>query len=934
MVFFAFGAIAVAAWLLPASIHVVGWQAATPVRIALLAPWSSLAMWAVVAAGLAGVLVVASRRRWPERISQLSRVCAPLTLLYVWAIPYLPRVADEVPLTLALAGPLRWVVAGVALLGTALMTVNVANPAGVPAWRVRCGRFLNHGLGPRRVFAVSLVVFVALGAAVKSSQGVGGDEPHYLVVAHSLMTDGDLRIENNHRDRHYEAYWSGVLRPHFLQPGLDNIIYSIHAPGLPALLVPFYRVGRQWGAMVFMALVGSLTAASVFALSRRLTSTGPALITWVVVAFSIPFAPQSWLIYPEMPAALVMAWVAAWLCGPLPDRARTWLWRGAAVGFLPWLHTKYSLLLAAATVCLLVTLCAPVLFRTPSPSDVPSLRQRRLRDAVVFLAPMAVSGLLWFGSFYIMYGTPNPTVAYGTDSQLELANVPRGVLGLLWDQEFGLLLYSPIYLLVPVGLWCLLHREETRWPSIALTAVSAGLLISVVPYRMWWGGASVPARFLVPVLPLMAPMIAVAVDHCRNAASRGLVGLLGVASVASFLAAIRDPRAALLFNDRDGTGRLIEAFQGAIELTALLPSFVQSDWTSQLPTLGGWVLASLAAGGMAFLVGRGQRSVARAFWSGVVCITMFAVATATVSGQRVARQPVERGQQEVLAAYDAPRLRAVSYRSGRIATLTETDYYRHATIRRPVVDSSSATSGRSPMERGRVAGPFSLPAGRHVVRLWIDRTAWTAPPGGSEYLWIAYHRSPGVLGVGRPARANPVEITLDLPVSLTSLWIGATADSLRQAVTHVQIDPVSVVPRSQRVSFGNVQYAAGVDETPGRYALHTDDNVFVEGGGFWVRGGRLAALRVSPGGASRLRVRVQSGAVDGPVTVALDGTQEIVELTAGESREFSMALTGGERLVAVSVFPANGFRPSDLGVSSDSRWLGCWVSIELDADPR
>ena len=262
------------------------------------------------------------------------------------------------------------------------------------------------------------------------------------------MTDGDLRIENNHEDRHYDGYWSGLLRPHFLQRGVDNIIYSIHAPGLPALLVPFYRVGQHWGAMVCLALVGSLAAASVFGLSRRLTRAGPAVVTWLAVAFSIPFAPQSWLIYPEMPAALIMAWVAAWLFGPLPDRALPWLWRGAAIGFLPWLHTKYSLLLAAATMCLLVALIRPVLGRRPSPSaasarERPRLK-RRLTEAAVFLTPMAVSGLFWFGSFYVMYGTPNPTVPYGTESQLELANVPRGILGLLWDQEFGLLLYSPI----------------------------------------------------------------------------------------------------------------------------------------------------------------------------------------------------------------------------------------------------------------------------------------------------------------------------------------------------------------------------------------------------------------------------------------------------------------------------------------------------------
>ena len=351
---------------------------------------------------------------------------------------------------------------------------------------------------------------------------------------------------------------------------------------------------------------------------------------------------------------------------------------------------------------------------------------------------------------------------------------------------------------------------------------------------------------------------------------------------------------------------------------------------NQLPMVGAWVLASLAAGVVPFLVGRRQTGTARGVWGGVVCLATLAVATAGLSGQRVAGQSVERGRQEVLAAYDAPRLQAVAYRRQQIRTLTDSEYYGYATIRRHLVDPAAVASGRSPREPGRVAGPFSLPAGRHVVRIWIDGRQWRPQPGDSAHVWVAYHRTPSTLAVAVPTRANPVEMILDLPVSLTSVWIGSSDTSVAQAITDVQIDPVSVVPRTGRVSVGNVQYAARVDDTPGRYALHTDDNVFVEGRGFWVRGGRLAALHVSPAGASRLRVRVRNGGAGGPVAVELDGEREVVELTGGEVREFSTTLTGDEQLVAVSLFPANGFRPSDDGVSPDRRWLGCWVSIELE----
>ena len=63
---------------------------------------------------------------------------------------------------------------------------------------------------------------------------------------------------------------------------------------------------------------------------------------------------------------------------------------------------RYSVLLACATLCLLVRLWP------------------RARMAMVFLAPMALSGALWVLSFYVMYGTPYPTVVYGFPTNAEL----------------------------------------------------------------------------------------------------------------------------------------------------------------------------------------------------------------------------------------------------------------------------------------------------------------------------------------------------------------------------------------------------------------------------------------------------------------------------------------------------------------------------------
>ena len=671
--------------------------------------------------------------------------------------------------------------------------------------------------------------------------------------------------------------------------------------------------------MVFVVLLSGLVATAVFRLAERLTDRRVAWATWVAVALTIPFAPQSWLIYPEMPAALVMAWVAAWLFRPLPTRAATWIWRGAVIAFLPWLHMKYSFLLLGATVCLLIRLWP------------------RVADAARLLAPMAVSGLLWFSSFYLMYGTPNPTVVYGygAGAGLELSNVPRGILGLLFDQEFGLLIYSPVYALSVVGAWMMLRRPDTRWPTLGLVATAVGFLLTTVPYFMWWGGWSVPARFLLPVLPLAAPMIAVAFDRCRGAAGRGVSGLLLLASVVSFVVVIYQPQRRLLFNERDGSGRLVEVIQGGMDLTVLLPSFTQPDWISQLPHLGAWLVAGAIACATAFAAGSRRATLRRAFWSGVLCLGGFVTAGSLVGGEsqtghndREVVSVVSKGQQGAIAAFDGDRLSAYAYRGRRL--LNPTELLARATIVEHIsADRPEPDSGLPQVVGGRFAGPYNLPVGRYNVRVWFDKDVVRSPAARDE-VWVAYHRGPGVLSRSPVTSRGPSEMTLDLPVTFDPLWVGASSEPVARAVTRVEIEPVSVVPRTSRRVIANVRQARVLADVPGRYAVYVDDNVYMEPAGFWVRGGRSASMHVSPHGASELRVTLRNGAAAGPVTVEINGTREVLELDRGETHEVRVSLSGRELTVPLRFETVNGFRPSERNPeSTDTRWLGSLVRLSL-----
>ena len=82
----------------------------------------------------------------------------------------------------------------------------------------------------------------------------GGDEPHYLIIAQSLWRDGDLRIENNHQRGDYREYFGGELRPDYLKRGADGQIYSIHLPGVPAVIAPVLALGGYGLVKIVLAL--------------------------------------------------------------------------------------------------------------------------------------------------------------------------------------------------------------------------------------------------------------------------------------------------------------------------------------------------------------------------------------------------------------------------------------------------------------------------------------------------------------------------------------------------------------------------------------------------------------------------------------------------------------------------------------------------------
>ncbi len=880
---FVFAGVAVAVWLLPASIHIVDWPASGPARVALFAPLWTLWIALAIAVLAAVAIALSPFVRW------LTPYIGPFALLWLWTVPYLPWLPDRMPVLLALAGPLRWGVTALAVCGSLIVAIRSSE-----------GHWRSIPLpGRRMLFAVSLALYLGFGLWSAGEVGPGADEPHYLIITQSLLRDHDLAIENNHARGDYREYFGGELRPDFLQRGLHDVIYSIHAPGLPALLVPAYAVAGYHGAVVLLCVFAALAALAVFDLAQLLAGRAMAWITWSAVCLTVPFIPHSWLIFPEVPGALAMAWAVLWLYAPRPARMQTWVWRGLAIGILPWLHTKFVILLAAMAGLLFLRL-----WRQP-------------KMVAAFIAPIAVSVVLWLGSFYWMYGVLDPQIPYGDFPKLFVlfANIPRGVLGLLFDQKFGLLVYAPVYLVAIVGCSVMLRRAEQRWFALALLATVLTFVASSTRMYMWWGGSSAPARFLVPILPLLAPMVAVGFGELRTPAARGLSVLLLVISLLVTLGGSMFPEHLMLFSPPHGVARIAEALQGGSPLSLQLPTFAQEEMRTPLVALLPW----LFAGGAALIVMLVSRKNRRVSGFQAVCaggLAFFFVGAATVATPLPdgRRETSARGRSDLMHAYDGPRHRVFSYT--RRTTLDTRSVLDFVTLR--VTRSADEWSG----DAQRVAGPFPLSAGQYSARVWFHGDV---ARGDAVFLTIGDRVQIARSGDG--ALMNPAEFTFDLPVD-ASVVAGVSDLALANAVDQIEIVARSVVPRSERP--GDARAIESIADWPTAYMVYTDGQTYPEGGVFWTRGTHAGTVLVATGGASTLILTLHVGPVGGSVRVIVGGQDRSVTMAPDQTREIVVPLSTADRLVPVTVAAPGSFRPADHEPgSTDQRSLGCQVRIAL-----
>ena len=408
-----------------------------------------------------------------------------------------------------------------------------------------------------------------------------GDEPHYLAIAHSIAFDGDLDLGNNY-GANEPLVGGGALQPEaHLRPGVGGVARPVHDVGLPLLFAPIVRLAvpltnaltriipdaamrrarlnppvlyRHLLSLAMIALAAILAGLIFDALVVLGASARAASGTAALLMLSPPLLIFSVLFFTELLSALLCFLAFYRICLRDTRGAQQWWWLGCLTGFLFLLHAR--------NVGLTIPLAALALVRLRDPE--------RRRDATAFA--LGVSALVVVRTYvnYLFWGTlvasPHARLASWTGWTALTGETATRALGLLVDQEFGLLVYAPVYVLGLFGVRTLLSTRRDEALSAVLT-VGLYLALVICPLTNvhgWTGGWSPAARFLTPVAPLLGLFVFAGL----TAAPRPLAAAVVTLQIAISAYAWQHPK--ILWNDGDGRAAVCEPLGAGV--CAYLPS--------------------------------------------------------------------------------------------------------------------------------------------------------------------------------------------------------------------------------------------------------------------------------------------------------------------------------------------------------------------------
>jgi len=448
------------------------------------------------------------------------------------------------------------------------------------------------------LFLVSLLAF-NVGTLLLVSKGAtfSGDEPHYLMICHSLLKDGDFDLANNYDKRDYAGFmrFEGKIAAHVVPGAEPGRRYSFHSPGVAFLVFPFYALSTLFKgpALVFfirlgMSIWGAFFAVQIYLYARKeWDNEGLALKLCFLTSLTTPVFFYSIHIYPEIiVAGFALAVFRILRFSPVLSAKKAAVC-GLLLGSFFWFHAlKY--------IALFMPFLLYGVWRLVR-------RPQKRRSLALFVLITAAVILTYLQFQHALYGTYSlSTVSWAaemTDTGEKFVRFAKTLLfeisprdrwgtlaGYFFDQRDGLLFYTPIFFFSLFGAIEMLRRKRKEfWLLLALAAP----YVLVSAFLTQRTGYAPQARPLVAVIWWLSIWLGYFLFHNRKAVFCHIFDLAAGLSFFFVFLLLKTP----LFLYQETTRGTLERGGGLFfslsnlhfHLTNFLPSYIKSGEGAWLP---------------------------------------------------------------------------------------------------------------------------------------------------------------------------------------------------------------------------------------------------------------------------------------------------------------------------------------------------------------
>jgi len=369
------------------------------------------------------------------------------------------------------------------------------------------------------IFVFTEILFI-IASFILTEKGVllGGDEPHYLAISHSIAKDLDLNVFNQYARDEYRDFIDVHLQHHARVGKGFKVWYSYgHLPGLSLTLAPFFIFKIPHPLLyflirAFLGIFGALLAVLVYLFSLKLWKNNSlAIFITAVFTFTAPVFFYSIHIFAELQAALLVLTALYLLLfssrntnfSPQRSQRSQSFFKILLAGFLLGISVFWGLKYA-----IFIYLFSGGFF-------IYFVITRQSKKAILFVLFPLLFQILFFGYLYYAYGNFNPMSIYNgvmSEAQINeyrsnMEEIPlqkrvETLLGTFFDQRDGLLLYNPFYFFVFPGLILALKKYRKYWPHLLVSCAGFAFIL-FLGYSTVRPGYCPQARYLTPVTWLL-----------------------------------------------------------------------------------------------------------------------------------------------------------------------------------------------------------------------------------------------------------------------------------------------------------------------------------------------------------------------------------------------------------------------------------------------